>query len=346
MAEQTPLLQIAGALDAIEVIGSSRYAWLGEPFDLPEPVRRLAPPHGLRAALVQAVQWRLYADFFTSGRPVTPRPGVPPTRRNGFARALSLANAGTGATETGWRYAGTDGERLMVERLGLRLWAAADEVVAAGSGPPRVGDLVGVRMAKDAPRFSPGFYMALSDAGLDPERPRLLDRYYFNVRSDAAARCVALVTRRLNAAGLPFRLKVLDDPLSFERCDTAVLTVQRRQRAQGLDHVLALHEQLHRGLEDGVPALTLPLAPGLAFAEDPGDGVSFGAQRCGIIASALVDAHERGLTSSGDRMQCVRANMARAGTTPDAPYLGPRSAGDPRVGSGAPREREDPTPCR
>ena len=159
-------------------------------------------------------------------------------------------------------------------------------------------------------------------------------------------RCVELVTTRLNAADLPFRLKVVDDPRNFGRCDTAVLTLQRKDRPVALDHVHELRGLLGSGLKASVPALTLRLAPGLSFAEDPEGMASFGAHRCRLIAAALVEAHEAGLTDPADRMECVRAHMAHASTTPEAPYLGPMTAGDPRATDDAPLERKEPTPCR
>jgi HopA1 effector protein family len=345
MADPGCARQVLAAIDAVEILGPTRYAWLRAPFDLPERVRRLAPPTGLRAALVQAVQWRLYADFFTAGKPSPPARRATGTSDGQLARALSAANSGAGAVELGWRFVGADGGRLIVERLGLRLWARPDEVVHEGSGP-RAGDLVGVRMAKEAPLFSPGFYMALSDRGLDPDEPRLRDRFYLHVRAESAVRCVELATTRLNAAGLPFRVKVVDDPASFGRCDSAVLTFQRKDRDAALHHVHDLHRSLERGLDATVPALTLRLAPGLGFAEDPGDGVSFGAHRCRLIATALVEAHEAGLTEPDARMELVRAHMARAGTTPEAPYLGPASAREPRLPHDAPPKREEAISCR
>jgi hypothetical protein len=291
------------------------------------------------------VKWRLYADFFTAGNPVAPRPRAVRGTNGEFARALSAANAGTEATGPGWRYVGPDGARLMVERLGLRLWAEPGQVVHDGAGRLETGDPVAVRVPSEAPRFSPGFYMAFSDRGLDPDRPRLLDRYYLHVRAEVAALSVEVATTRLNAAALPFRMKVLDDPANFERCDAAVLTLQRKDRAVALRHVRDLHALLRPGLEGPVPALSLRLAWGLGFAEDPGDGASFGAHRCGVIAAALVEAHEAGLTEPGSRMALVRAHMARAGTTPEAPYLGPHSAGDPRGAGATPLEWEEPVPC-
>jgi hypothetical protein len=283
----------------------------------------------VRAALTQGITRRLYADFYTAGEPVPTRPPVPGSTDDRFARALYAATDGTGAIENGWVFRGTDRGRLIVERLGLRLWAEPADVSVDGGGVPAVGDLVSVRMPNEAPRLFPGYYMAFSDVGLDPVMTPVLDRFYLNVEPDGAADCVAVVTTRLNRARLPFRLKVLDDPAHFDRCDTAVLTVQRRQREEILQHVGALARALAPGLREGTPALALTLAPGVGFAEDVGNGESFGGHRCGLIASGLVEAHERGSEGAADRMDFIRQHMARAETTPEAPYLGPRSAGEP-----------------
>jgi hypothetical protein len=329
MAETVAVRQVEAALGGLEILGPTRYAWLGHEFDLPEYVRRLAPPDVLPKALVHAVQWRLYADFFTAGGPASPRPRPPRTADRSFARALSAANAGTVATEPGWRLVGADDGRMIVERLGLRLWMEPDEVVGEGPGSPRPGEAVSVRLPAEAPNFSPGFYMAMSNRGLDADTPRVLDRYYLHVRLASAVRCVELVTTRLNAAGLAFRLKILDDPASFGRCDSAVLTLQRKDRRVALGHVEDLRASLRAGLDAPVPALTLALAPGLGFAEDQGDGGSFGGHRCRLLAEAAVIAHERGLRRLDDRVEVARDRFADAGTSIEAPHLGPGSIGDP-----------------
>ncbi len=67
-----------------------------------------------------------------------------------------------------------------------------------------------------------------------------------------------------------FRLKVANGRRGFRRCDTGVLYTRREDR----DRMLALVGEIRRRtaaeMREAVPALTLPLAPGLAFAEDPG----------------------------------------------------------------------------
>src|SRR5439155_24335806 len=130
----------------------------------------------------------------------------------------------------GWRFVGSDGERLVVERPHLRLWARPDEVIPEGHGPPNPGDAVVLRLPSEMPEFSPGFYMALGDHGFSARIPRLLDRFYYNLREEGAVPFMEHVTRHLNAAQLPFRAKVVDEPGGFDRCDAALLVFERRDR--------------------------------------------------------------------------------------------------------------------
>ena len=48
-------------------------------------------------------------------------------------------------------------------------------------------------------------------------------RLYFHLAPAGAAPFVAAATRQLNAGRIPFRLKVLNDPSTFGRCDAGVL---------------------------------------------------------------------------------------------------------------------------
>jgi hypothetical protein len=78
---------------------------------------------------------------------------------------------------------------------------------------------------------------------------------------------------------------------------------------------------VHPWLEPGTPALTKKLAPGLALAEDPGRGESFGLTRCQTIAEGIVRAYERGRESLEERQATVEEALAEAGVDPAAPYL-------------------------
>jgi hypothetical protein len=316
---------IADALDALEVRWPAGHSWLGTAESLPEIVRRLADPEGVRLALVGSIAVRLYDAFFTQGRPRPVTSPSPEDREHALSRELTAANASTGHLEAGWQVIGHDDGRWVVRRGGLRLWVTPEDV-AAGDGPPAMGDVVALRHTGDAPALAPGFHMARGDSGL-PAEP--LDRVYLDLRPEGGVPFIREATRRLNGAGLAFTAKVVATQGGFDRRDAAVLYFPRRERGRALAAAEDLARALAPFLDGGAPAMTLPLSPGVAFAEDPGGEESFGAHRCLLIADAAVAAAERGVDGPDARLAMARERFAEAGTSVEAPYLGPPTDGVP-----------------
>jgi hypothetical protein len=316
---------IADALDALEIRSPTDHAWMGAPAALPEVVVRLADRDGIRRALVGSIRARLYDSFFTQGAPRPAAPHADGAEPRALSDELAAANEGAGNLEPGWRVIAADGGRWVVQRSDLRLWVTAEDIAAA-AGPLGVGDAVALRHRADQPALSPGFYIARGDRPFSPEGSRTIDRVYLDLRREGAAPFIREATRRLNSAGLAFTAKVVDDPGGFERRDAAVLYFERRDRAPALEAADDLAHALWPFLDHGAPAMTLPLAPGVAFAEDPGEAESFGAHRCRLIAEAAVTAAERGLQGRDDRLALVRERFEAAGTSLESAHLGPPAA--------------------
>jgi class II lanthipeptide synthase len=321
---------VAAALSAVEVVPPCGYRWLSDTFQVSERIVRLADSEGRRNALIDVLLQRFYDSFFTAGRVRGARRAHPArAAHRELSHALAEANCGTGCLDRGWRFVARDGDRLVVASGGLRLWARRDEVDVEDD--PLPGDFVAVRLPSDKPELSPGFYLALGDHSFSAEMPRLLDRFYFNLREEGAVEFVWHVTRILNGDGLAFRAKVVDEPGGFDRCDSALLMFERRDRARAVAAALRIQTALAAFLRSATPALTRPLAPGLAFAEDPGGGESFGISRCRLIATAVVIAHERGIRDPAGRLDVVRERFLAAGTSLEAPHLGADSPGDVEI---------------
>jgi hypothetical protein len=318
------------ALEAVEVRSPTSFSWMGEVAELPDHVVRLAGRGGIRRALVGAIRATLYASFYTQGAPCpataagAPQPGGP----RSMSRELAAANAGTGCREPGWRIVGDEDGRRVVENDGLRLWVTDDEIEAEADAL-RIGEVVAVRLTAGLPAFSPGFYCALGDRGFAAEAQGRFDRVYLDLRPEGAVPFVREATRRLNRAGLAFFAKVVDDPGGFDRRDAALLIFERPDRERALAAAEELAATLAPFLDGGAPAMTLPLSPGHAFAEEPHGGASFGMHRCALLAEAAVTAAERGLGAVEDRLEVARARFAEAGTTLDAPWLGSPAGGAP-----------------
>ena len=133
----------------------------------------------------------------------------------------------------------------------------------------RPGAAVSVRMPKELPARSPGFFTVVSEAPADLAAAESVVRVYWSITRGGAAALVGALTARLNAARAPFRLKVADHPFRLDRCDAAVLylprpTASRRCAGRSSDVADALRAHLRRA----IPAFTLELASGVGLAED------------------------------------------------------------------------------
>jgi hypothetical protein len=186
---------------------------------------------------------------------------------------------------------------------------------------------VSVRLPKELPERSPGFYTAVSDAPADLATSEGIVRVYWNISGSGAAKLVQTLTARLNAQRVPFWLKVADHHVRLTRCDAAVLYV-RDDTFQELGEVLRdAADTLTDHLRPQVPAFTLELAPGVGLAEDVGAAVSFGVRRCALLAEGIVRAHSGGLRDTAARLAQVGARFAEDGVRIDMPYLEPSLAG-------------------
>lgn len=309
--------QLAAAVEAVEILSPTRYAWLGEPSPELEPhVERGLSEADARGYLAYALQNRLYADFYCLGAPARSSGRQSENAMRGdpdLVEALSAANSGAGPWERGWTLRAEDGDDAVVESGGLTLTARSGEWRHADD------ESVDVRYPKELLRLSPGFYMALGDLALDPSSELL--RLYWNLTAAGAVAFVEAATRIVNEGALPARLKVANDPAMYERCDAGVVYVDRSRAADALRAAEELYAVAAPHLAAPVPALTRRLAPGLGLAEDPGGGQSFGLHRCGLIADGLLRAHENGSKAPHERLEAVAERMREEGIDPDAPHL-------------------------
>jgi HopA1 effector protein family len=234
-----------------------------------------------------------------------------------FADRLSTANAGHGTWQHGWAEHGSESDGWsVVERHGVRFRVPAAEV--------RTG---AVRIPKEHFELIPGFYLAHGDADGTRDDGDTV-RIYWHAVPSGAERLVALTTRLLNEAAIGFQLKLVSEPLRYDRTDAAVLYLSRRDCARAIASIERIHGELGRALRPTVSLLVKRLAPGVGFAEDPGDGSSFGEHRCRLLATILTDAKWSVLRRDAERAEFIRSRLAERGYRLDRMYLNPGSADD------------------
>jgi len=320
--------QIAAALRAVTIRGPTRYAWLGR------PSRRLPARHDAaidrsqgHAYLIACLREELYYSFFCHGHPVPARWGEPQPLSGDpwLGQALAQANTGQGSWEGGWTVERIEGDEALISTGRLR--ARVPLAHCRAPGPLGPGAVVSVRLPKEFPERSPGFYTAVSDAPADLAASDGVVRVYWNISGSGAARLMQTLTARLNAQRVPFWLKVADHHVRLTRCDAAILYV-RGDAFQALGEMLRdVAGTLGGHLRPQVPAFTLEFAPGVGLAEDVGAAESFGIRRCALLADGIVQAHLRGLTHAAGRLAEVEARFAEEGVRVDTPYLEPSLAG-------------------
>ena len=313
---------LGAVLDAVQIESPERYLVRGEARDLREAPK---PPDG-SPALPNILESDLYAGLYT--RPgVASHTPIDPMAQRDLVAALSLANTGRGTWEPRWRIGEVDEDgRVAVTRDAITFWVDPTGL-RPRDGRVAPGEWCRVRVAKELRGLMPGFYMAIGDPDEDDRRDddEPLLRLYWHLTPEAAVAYMAEVTTHLNAAGVPFRTKVLNEPSAYLRADAGVLYFGRRHYGRLRAAIGRVYEAVSGGLRPDVPLFARKLAPGLGLAEDPRNGLSFGQHRCQIVAKALWRAFEQGETSREARAEALASAFREAGLDPMRPHLEPHS---------------------
>lgn len=270
---------------------------------------------------IGALAARLYDRFYSRDGEAPP----PFVAGDGpaFTATLSLARGGSDRWEPGWTITSVAAHgQVVAQKHGrsVELWPG-QYLLPQGGGPPRPGFPLAAYFPKESTTYQPGFFFTWSNEPPDRDEPGTLVRLYWNISAEGAPGLLARLTGRLDRFRVPFRFKTLALPGAYGRLDAAVLFVARRSFPIVARLAAEVHREVAPWLGTAVPLFTLPLAPGLGLAEDPGHGESFGTHRCRLVAEALLRRPE------GDRPATVASWFAAYGLDLARPWLNPGSVG-------------------
>ena len=282
-------------------------------------------------ATVSAVATALYRLLYC--RPAQRINGYWPDVRAAriFVEALSQANSGRGSWQPGWIVKSVEGDgSLAVQRPGddLVVWAQKHQFRPDDNGEIVIGRIGRLRLGKELREMLPGYYTILGEADQHDGgngSPQRIVRYYWHLTVDVSRLWVRELTRLFNAARLAFHAKVLSDPGAYIRADAGVLYIDRANLAQAMALLPDLHQAVSSALRESTPMFTKRLAVGLAVAEDPGDGRSFGEHRCRLVAEGLVRAFAAGRSDVQELAESVAARFAEEQIDIMQPWLNPGS---------------------
>lgn len=278
--------------------------------------------HGYHRTLVATLTHALYGRYYHHHEtphlhrgPTGPADKRPASAREdpAFGRRLRAALGERHHWEDGWRVVGTgDGGRTVVERDDLVLHVTDEEI-------ERTADGARVRFPADRPWASTGYFVVTGTDG-PMTRAAGLARCYLHLLPTTAPEVFARIVHGLDTLGLPFTAKVLNDPQAFGRPDSAVVYTAREQVRTVVEVVLA-ERGAWTSFGSSVPAFTRRVLRGVAVADDPGPGTSFGQHRCCAIASGIVAAGP--VAGPAERLAAVRRALADEGLDLTALHLGP-----------------------
>ena len=326
--------QIKQIVEAVEVTSAESFMFAGRAFSLAANAQQPPPQahgftgqqtHPLTSLLEQTFYQHCYTRTFEGRLRDEP---FHAEREENLLPALSAANASRERWDAGWQiYQLLPTGQILAHKHGLTraLWPGEFLSLDAPGLAPRPGLNISVFFMRESTVMQPGFYFAFGETQDGGEDNSSLVRFYWNIGPAGATALVGALTRRLNRFQVPFRLKCLSNSAFFKRHDTAVLFVNKRFYHVTARLLAEVHREVAGHMRAQVPLFTKRLADGLALAEEPYTGESFGMQRCRILAEGILSAHARGLRAPQARLEEVAQQFERYGIPLGRAHLNPGS---------------------
>ena len=169
------------------------------------------------------------------------------------------------------------------------------------------------------PKLSPGFFLVRGRKDL--ESSGSVYRFYLSLTCDGRLACLRHLTTDLNESATPFRFKTISRGSQPNRADSAVsCNVEEAHVPYAAERIAARLPSWRQWIIPMVPSFSKQLAPGVGFAQDPGDGRSFGESRCAAVARSWLDWRQRGCPA-GSLARVFRETLEQDGFDPERPHL-------------------------
>jgi hypothetical protein len=255
-----------------------------------------------------------------------------------YVNNLSAANSGTGTWDPGWRIENMlKNGQIKVSKNGLNLWARPEQFFSYDH-IYEVGKLGYIRIGKEMRGLMPGFYCALgnkAESTAEHNDDLTIVRLYWNIIPGGAVLLMKYLTRELNRIEVPFRFKILNNPINFSRTDAAVLYIHEDYFRECLYSLPIIYQQVKNYLNPSVSIFTKRIAPGLGLAEElkkpekTEEIESFGQNRCRILAESFCYAFSKGNNNNSSssevdfstKKKIMIAYMKKSGMDVAHPYL-------------------------
>lgn len=238
---------------------------------------------------------------------------------------LQKANTSLGTNDSGWVVCEVREDQLVKVKRNDNIRIITTDQLANYGQEIKVDQIVTLRRDREDFTSQPGFYYAFGDTlGSTPDEIGSA-RIYLCIRYDEAAEWYRHITTQLNRYQIPFHVKILRYPSSYQRTDRCVLYISRTYILQACTILVSIARNIG-GLDSYQPFLTKPIYPGISIADDPLGSESFGMNRMRVIAEGILRAHLMGRKNAAEIVEIVTDNFRYCGFSPAKPWLNPSSA--------------------
>ncbi|MBL9059271.1 MAG: hypothetical protein JNK88_04505, partial [Mangrovicoccus sp.] len=307
---------LAGAIDRLADgfrTGRNGLIRLGDRVDMALGQISTHPGQRTQANLIEALVNRVYVAFYCN--PEGAAASLTDGERD-LTPDLAAANAGRDGVQGWWREAQRSATEVLLAS-GDRLHLARPADLHPVPGFDRWHRLH--RIAGSV-SMQAGYYHAFGAEVPDRYDMMAGVRLYLALGAGGAAAALAAITRRFDADQVAFTLKLPRQAGSYRRTDAGVVYLPRRVAGFAVARVLEMAGDLDLG--PGTPRFTRALAPGIAIADCPPGGDSFGMHRSRLLVQALTLQ-----AAGGGRASALAARvMAAQGIDPARPWLEPGNA--------------------
>lgn len=315
---------------ALHILSPASFSFAGRLITQPDHAVRALPATAAEPTpLISQMQQQLYQYCFTQkfmGQ--LSEVAANPAPSDLLTQELSAANTSRERWETDWQVHNVlPSGQILAHRYDLtRMLWPGEFITHEGPGvAPRRGGNVSVFFPRESATMMPGFYYAFGETVADQQDDYGLIRFYWNTNPAGATTLTGSVTRELNRFQVPFRFKCANLRSQYVRLDAVVLYVNKRFFRIVAELVTDIYRAAKEYLQAETPLFTKPLAPGLALAEDPGNGESFGMSRSRILAEGIWNAYRQGSQTEPARLEEVENAFKTYGIPFECPYLNPGS---------------------
>jgi hypothetical protein len=233
-----------------------------------------------------------------------------PQLRSALELAQQLTSDGAGSALARGLYRGWYAAQSEHAEIPLRPLAGLYRAANVG----RSRDLAGLLVLDRLDHVGPDGWWRTWNAAWAQARRGPLTRVLLSPRPDRLAQFVAQLTGALQRWSQPWLLACPTTPARLARAGSTVLFLPGAapMPAAALNSIGAT-------LRVGSPPLCRPLAPGVAVAQDPDTGMSFGEHRCHLVALAV-----RCSSTDMPPLQALAQVFIAHGVDPSTPHLSGR----------------------